>query len=60
MVMNMKIKFNDKVVETLNLLLNKEYEVIRTETENDDLFYIVINEKGNEESVIDLLVEEVE
>jgi hypothetical protein len=56
----MKIKFNDMVVEKLNLLVNKEYEVIRTETERDDLFYIVLDETGKEQGIIDMLVEEIE
>lgn len=51
----MKIELLDEVLENDDLDLNKEYEVVGTINEQDDLYYIVINEKGREVSVHELI-----
>ena len=56
----MKIKLLDKVLENLVLDINKEYEVIETETIRDDMYYIIANENGKEVGIHELLAEEVD
>lgn len=53
----MKIKLLDKVLEQDGLDTAKIYEVVRTEVIHDDVYYIVMNENGEEYGVIDLLAE---
>lgn len=55
--MVLKIKLLDKVLEQDGLDTAKIYEVVRTEVIHDDVYYIVMNENGEEYGVIDLLAE---
>lgn len=55
----MKIKLMDNVLEQDGLDLKNEYEVIKTETVRDDLYYIVINETGKEIEVHELLAKKI-
>lgn len=55
----MKIQLLDKVLEIYGLDINKEYNVIRTETIQDDLYYIIINNKNKEVGVHELLAKEI-
>jgi hypothetical protein len=55
----MKIKLLDEFLKIYYLDVNKEYEVIRTETKRDDLYYVVIDEKGIEVAVHELLAREI-
>jgi hypothetical protein len=49
------IELLDDVLKQDGLDINKKYKVIRTEESYNDIFYIVINDKGVETSVHDLL-----
>lgn len=55
----MNIKLLDEVVKNDDLDISKKYEVARTEVVQDDLYYVVINEKGKEVSVHELLAREI-
>lgn len=55
----MKIELLDEVLEQDDLDVKKYYEVIRTENVRDDLYYIVINEKGKETEIHELLAKEI-
>ena len=55
----MKIKLLDKVLENLVLDINKEYNVIETETIRDDVYYTVVNENGKKVGIHELLVEQI-
>lgn len=57
---NIKIIIMDKVAELINLKTDKPYEVIRIETIGDDTFFIVLDEEGKEQSVIDMIAIELE
>jgi hypothetical protein len=52
----MKIKILDRVIENYDLSIDKEYDVIRTEVKNEDLYYIVLSDNGEEFGVIDVLI----
>ncbi|MEK3956092.1 hypothetical protein [Psychrobacillus sp. FSL K6-1464] len=54
-----QIKLLDDVLKIDDLDMSKTYEVIRTKIERDDLYYIVINEKGGEVAVHELLASEI-
>lgn len=51
----MKIKLLDEVLKNDDLDISKEYEVIRTLSEEDDLYFVVINEKGKEVGVHEMV-----
>lgn len=53
----MKIKLFDEVLAGLGLDINKIYEVVSTEIEDDDLYYIVKNEKNEYVDIHELLAE---
>lgn len=55
----MKIVLLDAVMENEKIEMNKQYEVVRTETVRDDLYYIVINVDGKEVGVHELLAVEI-
>lgn len=55
----MKVMTPEESVTIYNIIPNKEYDVIRTEIIGDDMFYIIIDETGNENALIDMLAIEV-
>lgn len=55
----MKIKLLDEVLEIDDLDVSKEYEVVRTEHIHDDLYYVVINEKGEEVAVHEMVSSDI-
>lgn len=55
----MRIELLDNVVETDGLDITKTYEVLRTETVRDDLYYMVQNDAGIEVAVHELVAKEM-
>lgn len=55
----MKIKILDNVLRHKGLTVGKEYTVINTIVDKDDVFYVVKNDKGEKVNVIEGLVKEL-
>jgi len=54
-----KIKVLDEVLEQDGFNLERKYDVLRTEMHKDDLYYVVLNDNGEEYPVIDMLAKVV-
>lgn len=55
----MKIQIIDDVLTYADLNMDKEYEVLRTETVGEHVFYVVLNENGDEYGVEHKLAKEL-